>query len=56
MERDVLFTGYLLRLSFSILAKHVVSIELYWESRGGVDGKSCDVAMTCSNSVVSLLL
>ena len=55
MERDVLLTSDLLRLSFSVLAKHLVSIELYKESRG-VDGKSCDVVMTCSNSVVSLLL
>lgn len=56
MASDVLLTGELLRLSFSVLAKHVVSIELYKDSRGCVDGKSCDVVMTCSNSVVSLLL
>ena len=56
MDRNVLLTGDLLHLSFSVLAKHVVSIELYKKSRDGVDGKSCDVVMTCSNSVVSLLL
>lgn len=32
------------------------ALMLYRELRGGVDGKSCDVVMTCINSVVSLLL
>ena len=47
MKRDVLLTGDFLHLSFSILVKHVVSIQLYTKSQGCGDGNNCDVVMTC---------
>ena len=47
MKKDVLLTRGILHLSFSILVKHVVSIQLYTKSQGCGDGNICDVVMTC---------
>ena len=38
VKKDILLTGEFLRLSFSFHVKHVVSIQLYTESRGCGDG------------------